>query len=427
MFSTLSERLYYRKFPSIVRALGGLGEPSYTGKDINETTAFNNSVVWACTRVISDPLGMLPLHLYKRVGDDERTRDRANSLYWLLHNAPNPYTPATVFRQTLQRHALTWGNGYAQIVRRSDGSDMPISLHILPPDQVGVLRNKADGTPYYRVQTTEGTQNLQWRDVLHIPGLGFDGYCGDSVISLAKNSIGLDMSALEYGGRFFARGGRVPYILKHQNKFKSDQEYDAFRDRWNRIYDNAHDAVMLEGGIEYQQIGFKPEDSQLLATRKFSVEEICRWFLVYPFEVGDMSRANFSNIEQLTIDRIFHTLGYWLKVWEEQITLRLLPASMQRTHFAEFDRNAILMGDFETRMKGYVNGLQNGVINPDFVCARENWPKLPNGAGGAYHIQLNMQTVPGTGEPTAVERAQLARAESTSKRPTTEGATSNAA
>jgi HK97 family phage portal protein len=263
------------------------------------------------------------------------------------------------------------------------------------------------------MQTKNGPINLPAEEVLHIPGPGFDGVTGYSIVSFARNSLGLDLSAQEYGAKFFSRGGRVPYVLTHPGRFKNDQEFDEFRKKWEAEYEGSTGygkVPILEGGLDYKQIGFKPEDTQLINTRKFSVEEICRWSLVYPFEVGDMSRANFSNIEQLTIDRIFHTLGYWFKVWEDQLWLRLLPERMKDTHFFEFERRAILMGDFETRMKGYHIALQDGFLNPDTVCALENLPKLPNGAGRAYHIQMNMQTLPGTGQPTAIELAALARA-----------------
>lgn len=415
VFSTLSERAFYRKYPAIMRAIGMFGEPSYTDKEINELTALNSSVYWACTRVISDPVGFIPLHLHERKNEDERPRAKKHPIYRLLHAAPNPYMPAVVFRQTLQAHALGWAGGFAHI-KRASGTGEPLSLWIIPPDKISPIQESYDAPIHYRVSTANGPKNLAFRDVLHIPGLGFDGVAGYSVVSLAKNSLGLDLAAQEFGSKFFARGGRVPFILEHPNKFTSDAEFDTFRARWEKQYsgpEGYNKAPILEGGLKYHQIGFKPEDGQFLGTRKFSVEEICRWFLVYPFEVGDMSRANFSNIEQLTIDRIFHTLNYWLVMWEQQIWLRMLNEKEQEKFFAEFDRNAILQGDFETRIKGYTQAKANGMINADFISARENWPKLPNGAGGAYHVQMNMQTVPGTGEPMALEKAAVARATNT--------------
>lgn len=405
----------FSRWPSIGVRMGFGGEPSYTGKSINENTAFNSSVYWACQRVISDPVGFIPLHLHERKNEDERPRARDHKLYRLLHAAPNPYMPSLVFRQTLQSHALGWGNGYAHIKRRS-GTGVPTSMWIIPPDRISPIQEAYDAPIHYRLSTKTGPVNLKFEDVLHIPGLGFDGVSGYSVVGLMRNSLGLDLAAQEYGSRFFARGGRVPYILKHPTKFRDDVQYDEFRSKWEAAYggpDGYNKAPILEGGLEYQQIGFKPEDSQLLATRKFSVEELCRWFLVYPFEVGDMSRANFSNIEQLTIDRIYHTLNYWLVMWEQQIWLRLIPEKDKETYYAEFDRNAILQGDLLSRIQAYVQAKANGIINADFISGKENWPKLPSGAGSAYHFQMNQQTVPGTGEPTALEKAALARATTT--------------
>jgi len=326
---------------------------------------------------------------------------------------PSPYVAAVNFKQALQAHALTWGNGYAQIKRRSGTADI-LSFHVLHPGRVFPKRDPADGVVYYELYTDTGKERLAFNEILHIPGLGFDGLQGYSVIKIgARHSIGTDLAAAEFGAKFFARGGRVPYLLKHPKKFKDDEEYNLWRERWEKQYGGAdgwHKAVILEGGLEYQPIGFKPEESQFLGTRKFAVPEICRWFMVTPYRAMDLDNAKFNNVESLGIEFLQLTLGYWLTVWEQQIYMRCLTPIEQDLYYAEFNRNELLKGDFETRMKGYGSALQNGFMNIDGVCARENLPKPPNGAGQAYHIQLNMQTLPGTGAPTAVEQATLARA-----------------
>jgi len=136
---------------------------------------------------------------------------------------------------------------------------------------------------------------------------------------------------------------------------------------------------------------------------------------VNPYKVGDLKHATMNNVEQLGLEFVHHTLGYWLALWTSVIWLRLFSPAMQETHFAEFDYDELVQGDFKTRMEGWGVAKNNGFVNADWICGRENLPKLPNGAGAAYHQQGAMATVPGTGEPTAFERATLARAEAGKK------------
>lgn len=416
-WSTLDHWIFSR-WHSIASVMGAGGEPSYTGKSIDEIKALNCSTVYACARVIADPVAMLPLHLYERLADDERRRATGDPLYRLLRMAPNRFTPAVNFRQTMQLHALLWGNGYARIVRRSNvgrTAGQVLSFRIIDPRKVNP--KMGDDGPVYEISRSNGpVETLGFRDVLHIPGLGFDGVKGESVIRFAANTIGLDLAALEYGGSFFAKGGKVPYLLKLQKRLDPEKK-DQFRSEWEKTYSQPHTAPILEGDVDYQQIGFKPEDAQLLSTRQFSVPEICRWFLVNPYKVGDGRHATLNNVEHLGIEFLQTTLGYWLEVWVQQIWLRVLTESQQDKLYAEFDQNKLLQGDFKTRMEGYAIAKNNGWMTANQVCARENLPKLPGESGDAYHIQGAMVTVPGTGEPTTYEQAILARANATKTPP----------
>jgi len=417
-WSTLDTWIFQR-WRSIAGVMGAGGEPSYTGKSIDEVKALNCSTVYACARVISDPVGMLPLHLFQKQSDGERIRMDDDPLYRLLRNAPNSFTTAINFRQTIQMFALLWGNGYARIIRRSAvgrTAGQVLSFRVMHPSRV-TPKDGDDGPVYEISRAQDKPEVLKFRDVLHIPGLGFDGIKGESVVRFAANSIGLDLAALEYGGTFFARGGRVPYLLKLAKRFENAEKKEQFRSDWEKTYAAPHTAPIMEGDIEYQQIGFKPEDAQLLGTRQFSVPEICRWFLVNPYKVGDGRHATMNNVEQLGIEFLQTCLGYWLEVWAQQIWLRVLTERQQENMYAEFETKKLLQGDFETRMKGYATAKVNGWLNADSICEAENLPKLPNGAGAAYHIQGAMITVPGTGEPTTYEQAILARANA-SKTPT---------
>jgi HK97 family phage portal protein len=151
------------------------------------------------------------------------------------------------------------------------------------------------------------------------------------------------------------------------------------------------------------------EDAQFLESRQFSVPEICRWFLVQPHLAYDLSHATFSNITHQSLEFVKYTVLYWAVNWEQEIWMQLLSEKEQETMYAEFNLTALERGDFETRMKGYSIARQNGLMSIDEARRRENMDALPNEAGQAHHIQLNMQTVPGTGDPTAAELAALAK------------------
>ena len=203
--------------------------------------------------------------------------------------------------------------------------------------------------------------------------------------------------------RFFANGGRVPYLLEHAQKFKNDADFDKFRDDWEKTYQQAHKAPILENGLSYKQIGLSMADSQMLETRLFDIHEICRWFLVSPHLVGDLSRATFSNIEQLALEFVKMTLSAWITRWEQELWRCVLtPEEKTQGYFFKHNLNALLRGDFQSRMTGYATMLQNGVASVDDVRDLEDWNRLPDGIGEDYHIQLNMQPLPANQTPGAL-------------------------
>jgi HK97 family phage portal protein len=247
-------------------------------------------------------------------------------------------------------------------------------------------------------------------DLLHIRGIGATGISGFSVITMARQSIGTAIAAERNVGRFFANGGRVPYLLEHAQKFKNDADFDKFRDDWEKTYQQAHKAPILENGLTYKQIGLSMQDSQMLETRLFDIHEICRWFLVSPHLVGDLSRATFSNIEQLALEFVKMTLSAWITRWEQELWRCVLtPEEKTQGYFFKHNLNALLRGDFQSRMAGYATMLQNGVASVDEIRDLEDWNRLPDDIGADYHIQLNMQPLPANQVPGTTQGTGLVR------------------
>lgn len=383
------------------------GEGSWAGERVSVDTAQNHSVVWACKRIISESIAFMPLFMMQETSKGKfPVKDLP--LATGLHNCPNEEMTTMEFRETLTGHCLLQGNAYAQIVRRS-GTDVAQELYPLQPGQVKSERDKQkrlvyvvkDGNSQSKSYTIERGKA---QDILHVRGPGFDGVTGYSVVSMARQSWGTANATERFAANFYANGGRVPYNLKLSQSFKDDTKFDKFRADWEALYSQPHKVPILEPWLEYQQTGMSFEDAQFLGMRQFNIPEICRWFLVSPHLVGDLSRATFSNIEQLALEFVKMTLMAWITRWEQSMWRCLLtPEEKGKGFYFKHNMNGLLRGDFLTRMQGYSIALQNGFKNIDEVKDLEDENPLPDGAGQAYHIQLNQATVPGTGEPMPAE------------------------
>ena len=296
--------------------------PSTSGKMVNEFTAMQTTAVYACVRILAETLAALPLQLYRYTpGGKERVYD--HPLYHLLHDEPNPEMTSFIFRETLMSHLLIWGNAYAQIIRDRLGRVQ--GLYPLRPDKMTVCRDDRGQIFYLYTKTGDENPNvkpygqvvLQKEEVLHIPGLGFDGLVGYSPIAMARNAVGMTMACEEYGASFFANGASPSGVLEHPGVLKDPAKV---RDSWNAVYrgtGNAHKVAVLEEGMKYQQIGIPPEEAQFLETRKFQLNEIARLYRIPPHMIGDLEKSSFNNIEQQSMEFVKYTLDPWVIRWEQ--------------------------------------------------------------------------------------------------------------
>jgi HK97 family phage portal protein len=363
--------------------LGG----SSSGKSVNERSAMQMTAVYSCVRILAEAVAGLPLHLYRYTDKGGKEKAVDHSLYRLLHDEPNPEMSSFVFRETLMTHLLLWGNAYAQIIRNGKGEI--ISLYPLMPNKMTVDRDEA-GRLYYTYNrsnddapTMKGfTVVLKPTDVLHIPGLGFDGLVGYSPIAMAKNAIGMAIACEEYGAKFFANGASPGGVLEHPGTIKDPARV---RDSWNSVYQgsgNSHRIAVLEEGMKYTPIGISPEQAQFLETRKFQINEIARIFRVPPHMVGDLEKSSFSNIEQQSLEFVQYTLRPWLVRWEQGITRSLFSEDEKPSLFVKFNVDGLLRGDYASRMTGYATARQNGWISANDIRELEDMDPIPPEEGG---------------------------------------------
>lgn len=355
-----------------------------SGKTVNERTAMQTTAVYACVRILAETIASLPLHVYQYT---DRGKEKAldHPIYYLLHDEPNPEMTSFVFRETLMSHLLLWGNAYAQIIR--DGRGKVLALYPLLPDRMTIDRSTS-GELFYEYRKDTGSVILKREDVLHIPGLGFDGLVGYSPIAMAKNAIGMAIATEEYGARFFANGASPGGVLEHPGVVKDPVR---IRESWNAVYQgsgNAHRVAVLEEGMKFQPIGIPPEQAQFLETRKFQTEEICRIFRVPPHLVANLDKATFSNIEHQSISFVVHTIRPWLVRLEQGMNKALLSPSEKGRYFMGFVVDGLLRGDYASRMQGYAIGIQNGFLSPNDVRTLENMNTIEH--GDIYAMNGNM-------------------------------------
>lgn len=366
------------------------GTATAAGTRVTPNTALEVAAVWACVRVISETVGMIPLNIYRRDGAGGKYRASDHPLHHILHNEPNPEMTSTSFRTTLQAHILTHGNAYVEIVRNARGN--PIALWPLQPDRVSIRRSER-GMLEYRVQgDVGGVVSLQQHDVLHIQGLSGDGIVGYSPIRAARESIGLSLASEEYGASFFGNGALPGGILTHAGNLGEEAQGRLMRS-WEKLHKGSGGAkkvAVLEEGMEWKPMSIPPEEAQFLQTRRFQVEEIARWYNVPLHVIQHLENATFSNIEHQSIEFTTRTIQPWLIRWEQELNRKLLGPRSRGDNglFIEHLVDGLLRGDIKARYESYKTARYGGWMSANDIRRLENMN--PIDGGDVYLVQSNM-------------------------------------
>lgn len=380
--------------PWFIEALGG--SKSSSGSIVNTSTAMRVTTVYACVRILAETVASLPLVIYRRL-DRGKTRALGHPLYTVLHDIPNSEMTSFTFRETMMVHLLLTGNAFAQIVRDRGGRVR--ELWPLVPNRVKVQRNTATQKIEYVYTNDDGIQEiLPYENVLHIPGLGFDGLVGYSPVRMAREAIGLSLAAEQFGAEFFGNGAHFGGIIEYPGKM-SEEAYQRYKKDIREKYaglGRQHQIMVLEQGLKYHQVTIPPEDAQFLETRKFQVTEIARIFRVPPHMLADLERATFSNIEHQSIEFVVHTIRPWLVRWEQSIFKKLLTPAEQKEYFAEFLVDGLLRGDIKSRYEAYSTARQNGWMSANDIREIENMN--PIDGGDIYMVNGNMISFGQAGE-----------------------------
>ncbi len=340
----------------------------------SQGTAESVSAVYACVSAISETIASLPLHLYER-GDD-RAKATKHSLYSVLHDMANPYQSALEFREWMQASVLLTGNAYARIERGYDGQVK--ALHPIPSDKVTVLRTST-GHAYDYTDSNAKLIRLLQDEMFHLKHrAGSEVLVGISPIAASRATIDLAIAERDHGSATFTNGARLAGILKFPQKLKPEQR-TALKSSWDTQYSGAANSgktAVLEEGVEYQTVSMSMSDSEYLASRQFSVEEIARIFRVPPTVIGDLRHGNYSNSVEMSRQFVTMTLRRHLVMWEQAISQQLLTPAGRRAYKPEHSVEGLLRGDATNRADFYDKGIAAGWLLPSEARQLENLPMI---------------------------------------------------
>jgi HK97 family phage portal protein len=360
------------------------------GVRIDEETAMRCSAVWAAVTLLANTVAMLPFKLMRRLPGGGKKIAYDHPLYWMTAAQPNPRTRAFNFKQTIQGHLGTWGNGYARIVYKNNRNATPIALEQLHPGRVTIKETQNSELIYEYYEKGAKKQFGAW-EILHIPGFGFDGIKGLSPIGMARESIGLTRATEKFGAEFFGKGANFGSILKHPDVLSSKARDNLKKSVEEQAESGSHSFFILEEGMEWVKVNFPPEDSQFIETRKFNINDIARWYHVPPHMIGDLDRATFSNIEQQGIEYVTYTMLPWFVLWEQAFDAKLLKEWEREEYFFKFNVNALLRGDSVQRSTYQRNRFYTGSLSPNEIRELEDENPIPD--GDKYYVQSNMVPV----------------------------------
>ena len=374
-----------------------IGNQTASGENVTPETALTYSAVYNAISLISGTVGSLPLNLKQK--RDQKTINKDDiALHRVMHDAWNPYVTAMAGRESMISHILGWGNGYAEIVR--NGAGQIVELWGIPPNRVSIewREDDSDGrmtpTLIYKVQVGNETREMTRERILHVPGLGFDGIFGYSVVSLARKSIGLSMALETFGSTYFGQGTHPGLVVSHPNQLSSEASDNLRRglvDKYSGL-GKSHRLMLLEEGMTLEKIGIPPNDSQFLESREFQIPEIARWFNLPPHKLKDLSKSSFNNIESEQTSFVTDSILPWLIRTEQNYNLQLLTMEQSTRERLYFKHNVdgLLRGSAKDRAAYYRTMWQNGIMTQNEIRRLEDIDPYEDPLADTLWAPLNM-------------------------------------
>jgi HK97 family phage portal protein len=366
------------------------------GVPIDHDSALTYSAVWACTKVISEHIAMMPWRAFEKKDGVRQVAD-GSLLDGLLYRSPNDEMTSFDFRQQLILSALLQGNGLAEIERTRHGD--PVAIWGIDWQRVNPDRDRR-GRLCYDIAENNGPNTVLYaKDVIHLKGMGYDGLQGYSVVEYAKQCFSLGLATEQFGAAFFGNGAMPGGIIEWNDSGEQPDGWDSnaaknMKSSWNKKHQGSskHGGIeILEPGQKFKPISISPNEAQFLESRKFGINEVCRWFNVKPHKIADLERSTNSNIESQNIEHVTDTLLPWVTRLEQETDFKMYGRDTRR--YSKINMSALLRGDLKARQEFYKTMLDRGVYCIDDVLAFEDMNPLENGVGQLRLVPMNMSTL----------------------------------
>ncbi|EJG2211616.1 phage portal protein [Proteus mirabilis] len=384
---------------------------SSSGKVVTADKAMQLSAVWACVRLLSESISTLPIKIYKSESDGSRSLAKDHPIYRLLCKQPNfEMTPSRFMLMVVASLCLR-GNSF--IEKKYIGSKL-VALEPLLPQNMMVKRSDQTGMLEYKYTDPLGqkTRTIPTNKIMHIRGFGMDGICGMIPVKIGRDVIGAALSVEESAAKIFENGLQSSGFLSSEFPL-DDEQRERIRSYLLSFVGskNAGKMMVLEGGMKYNNVTMNPEAAQMLESRTFSIEEICRWFRVPPFMVGHMDKQSSwaSSVEGMNMQFLTNTLRPLLVNIEQEISRCLLNGDDD--YYAEFSVEGLLRADSAGRSAYYTTALQNGWMSRNDVRRLENLPPIEG--GDIYTVQLNLTPLDQLGKEASSNEAEKLKAQIT--------------
>ena len=394
-------KTFFRNIATLARPSPELREApgawlSKVGINVNHKNAIMVISIFACVRLLAESIASLPLCIYRKTANGkEKAEDRAD--YEVLHDIANPEVDSFQFWQTFTYNMLIFGRGYAEKVR--NGAGVVAQLWNIPTPYVKMRRNENSGELEYVVTSPapDSKQYILSKDqMFRVDWISPDGINAFKPLELAQNAIGLSIATEEYASNYFKNGANIGGVVEYPDMITPEQEEEyrkSVREGHAGLSNTAR-LLFLEQGSKFQKISNTPEESQMILTRKHQLGEAARFYNVPPHMVGDLDRATFSNIEHMSLNYVIYSLRPYFVRIEKAIKAQFWTADERKTLFSKFNADALLRGDYKSRMEGFAQARQNGWMSANDIRELEDQERIPVDEGGdAYLANGNMRSL----------------------------------
>ncbi|NTU67975.1 MAG: phage portal protein [Chlorobiaceae bacterium] len=392
-----------REWQADVGASGWMGTDS--GERVSVDASLRLSALYRCVQIITDDMMSLPWGVYEKQ-EGKRVRRHDHPVDYLISTEPNPEMDAGTFVKTMQVHRELKGNAYAEIIRNRIGD--PVALWLIDPDMIRPDRTPG-GALYYRYHTPAGSEKpIKPENILHIKGLSFDGITGMSVLAYARETVGGGLAQQKTSNSIFRNGLKPSAVFSHPNQL-SDIAERNIRSSIASMYSGAGNTgrpILLQEGMKVEKWAITPEEAQFLDSRKFTIEEIARWFGIKAYKLGLMDRETHSNIFQNAKEHIEECIMPRCIAWEKEVKRKLFRPDERGALYTKFDFNAMLRGSPSERAEFYTRMRDLGALDIDEIRAKEDLDELPDGLGRTRLVPLNMIPLDKVQDAAAQKQAQ---------------------